>query len=116
MPMKAKKDPFREAYARREKAEKLIASGKVQLRPPTTRTSFFLRPPCELKTYEVVFRGEVIGKVEQVEQAMYRKAGRLISHSWHRRAWAYTGHYPGLYCASRKRALVELMEKHLEMK
>lgn len=64
------------------------------------------------KRYYVKLDGKVIGRVENVREHVYRKAGRLITRSWHRKAWSYTSesiHSAGLYYLTRKRAVYELL-------
>ena len=65
------------------------------------------------KRYEVKLKGKVIGRVENVSEHIYRKAGRLITRSWHRKAWQYYQAdgttSPGLYYQTRKRTIYELL-------
>ena len=65
------------------------------------------------KRYDVKLGKKVIGRVENVREHVYRKAGRLITRSWHRKAWQYYGEglvsTAGLYYLTRKRAVYELL-------
>ncbi len=65
------------------------------------------------KSYNVMLNGKYIGRVENVREHIYRKAGRLITRSWHRKAWqpiqADGTSTAGLYYQTRKRAVYELL-------
>jgi hypothetical protein len=65
------------------------------------------------KSYNVMLNGKFIGRVENVREHVYRKAGRLITRSWHRKAWQYQTSdgrsAPGLYYLTRKRTVYELL-------
>lgn len=64
------------------------------------------------KRYDVKLKGKVIGRVENVREHIYRKAGRLITRSWHRKAWGYSADglsAAGMYYLTRKRTVYELL-------
>lgn len=64
------------------------------------------------KSYDVKLKGKVIGRVENVNEHIYRKAGRIITSSHYRKAWHYSApelSTAGMYYTSRKRAVYELV-------
>ena len=64
------------------------------------------------KSYEVKLGKKILGRVEHEMEHIYRKAGRIITRSWHRRSWHYSApnlSSAGLYYPSRKLAVHELV-------
>lgn len=78
-----------------------------------------------LKRYDVILRRgrrwQLLGNVSQERENMYRKAGRLITRSWHRVSWARMASQSfqfegkplalgaGIYFRSRKAAVWDLV-------
>lgn len=69
-------------------------------------------PARRLKRYRVEFAGDVIGHVYQERDFAYRKAGRLITRSFHPLRWRHSR--GRLFSDTRKEATRDLLIEHVQ--